>query len=191
MTPPPPPMAESAAPSPANDDWVDVPSVSDIVSNLGSAATARTIDTKGRRHSAHWHSLVLRAKAAWADQAQLRLSVKVFLISLATGLIVGHLAKVVVRCFSATILTAQFNPYAVLSIDDGTDLIGIKKAYRRLAIMYHPEKMVAFTDGQDPFKKVAMAFEVLTAHESCRNDYTQARCWESLPCVDILRWKIC
>ena len=118
----------------------------------------------------------------------LRLYIKCFVV----GLILSYIISFAASCLTAHGSVAQFDPYAVLGIDRGSNFTDVKRAYRRLALMYHPEKRHG---SEELFAKVHMAWEVLKADERCRDDYTQAICWAKLPretCMDVWqRWKIC
>ncbi|KAJ3126420.1 hypothetical protein HK098_007553 [Nowakowskiella sp. JEL0407] len=55
--------------------------------------------------------------------------------------------------------------YKVLGVDRSVDVSGIKKAYRKLALKYYPEKNVN-EDTRDVFAKIAEAYDVLTSAET-------------------------
>ncbi len=52
--------------------------------------------------------------------------------------------------------------YRVLGVERSADPGEIKKAYRRLAVQYHPDKNPGDRDSEERFKEVAEAFEVLS-----------------------------
>jgi len=57
--------------------------------------------------------------------------------------------------------------YAVLSLERGATLDAIKKAYRRLALVYHPDKHAAATDdakadASNKFQQIGFAYAVLS-----------------------------
>lgn len=52
--------------------------------------------------------------------------------------------------------------YEVLGVDRGTDSAAIKKAYRKLAIKYHPDKNPDDKVAEEKFKEAAEAYEVLS-----------------------------
>jgi DnaJ-domain-containing protein 1 len=60
---------------------------------------------------------------------------------------------------------AQANPrlkhYAVLELQTGASMSEIKKAYRRLALKWHPDKNPGNKQAEEQFKKVAAAYKVL------------------------------
>jgi molecular chaperone DnaJ len=51
--------------------------------------------------------------------------------------------------------------YEVLGIDRGADTTQIKAAYRKLALMYHPDRNPGNKDAEERFKEAAEAYEVL------------------------------
>ncbi|KAI8980425.1 hypothetical protein BDB01DRAFT_228130 [Pilobolus umbonatus] len=57
--------------------------------------------------------------------------------------------------------------YSVLGLDRGADLVQIKKAYRQLAIIHHPDKS---KDSGEKFKELAHAYSILSDPET-RKEY--------------------
>jgi translocation protein SEC63 len=55
-----------------------------------------------------------------------------------------------------------FDPFAILGIDSGSDTKVIKKAYRKLSLMYHPDKNPNDRVAAAKFMMVAKAYEALT-----------------------------
>ena len=53
------------------------------------------------------------------------------------------------------------NYYKILEIEFGTDTLTVKKAYRRLALKYHPDKNRA-SDAAKMFIEITEAYEVLS-----------------------------
>ena len=55
--------------------------------------------------------------------------------------------------------------YEVLGVSKGADESEIKKAYRKLALKYHPDKNPDDASAEDKFKEAAEAYEVLSNAE--------------------------
>ncbi len=60
--------------------------------------------------------------------------------------------------------------YKILGIDKTADASQIKKAYRKLALKYHPDKTKGDKALEDKFKKISEAYAVLSDSEK-RNQY--------------------
>ena len=68
--------------------------------------------------------------------------------------------------------------YKTLGIDRNADKSVIKKAYRKLAVKYHPDKNPGNKEAEEMFKKVSEAYEVLMrvvkAHTELSADVLEA-----------------
>lgn len=53
------------------------------------------------------------------------------------------------------------DPYSVLGVPKGATQDEIKKAFRKLAMQYHPDKNKGDTKSEAKFKEVTAAYEVL------------------------------
>jgi molecular chaperone DnaJ len=51
--------------------------------------------------------------------------------------------------------------YEILGIDRGADADAIKKAYRKLALQYHPDRNGGSAEAEEQFKEITEAYEVL------------------------------
>ena len=66
---------------------------------------------------------------------------------------------------------AKQDYYEILGISKGATAAEIKKAYRKMALKYHPDKNPDNTDAEESFKKAAEAYEVLSdADKKARYD---------------------
>ena len=59
--------------------------------------------------------------------------------------------------------------YSILGVDKGASSDDIKKAYRKLAIKYHPDKNPGDKSAEDKFKQINEAYSVLSDSEKRRN----------------------
>ena len=62
-----------------------------------------------------------------------------------------------------------FNPYEILEIDEKADEHTIKRAYKKLALKYHPDKNPNNLQAKAKFMMIAKAYEALTNEESKKN----------------------
>ena len=54
------------------------------------------------------------------------------------------------------------NYYSVLGLDKGSSDDEIKKAYRKLAMQYHPDRNEGNKKAEDRFKEISEAYAVLS-----------------------------
>jgi molecular chaperone DnaJ len=62
--------------------------------------------------------------------------------------------------------------YEILGVDRSASSTEIKKAYRKLAVQYHPDKNPGNQEAEEKFKEISAAFEVLKDEEK-RQKYDQ------------------
>lgn len=67
---------------------------------------------------------------------------------------------------------AKRDYYEILGVNKKADANEIKKAYRQMALKFHPDKNPGDTTAEDKFKEAAEAYEVLSNHEK-RQRYDQ------------------
>ena len=66
---------------------------------------------------------------------------------------------------------AKRDYYEILGVPRDADLVVVKKAYRKLALQYHPDKNPGDKEAEEKFKEAAEAYEVLSdADKKARYD---------------------
>ena len=71
-------------------------------------------------------------------------------------------------------MPATKDPYRVLGVDKKASADDIKKAYRKLARQYHPDRNPGDAKAEERFKEVSEAYDVLS-DEKRRKEYDEAR----------------
>ena len=68
--------------------------------------------------------------------------------------------------------------YEVLEVTKESTVEEIKKAYRKKAIQYHPDKNPGDKEAEEKFKEAAEAYDVLSNPVwSCRNERSSRKRW--------------
>jgi len=65
--------------------------------------------------------------------------------------------------------TTNLNPYKILNLTANAPKIDIKRAYRRMAMKYHPDQNTEDPEAEDKFKKIQWAYEELTSNKKKRD----------------------
>src|SRR5574340_536941 len=73
-------------------------------------------------------------------------------------------------CLIGDVCCMNTDYYKVLGVDKKASNDDIKKAYRRLALKYHPDKNPGNKEAEEKFKKLSEAYAVLSDKEK-RNQY--------------------
>ena len=67
---------------------------------------------------------------------------------------------------------AKKDYYDILGVAKNADADAIKKAYRKVAMQYHPDRNPGNKESEEKFKEAAEAYEVLSNAEK-RNAYNR------------------
>ncbi len=59
----------------------------------------------------------------------------------------------------------EFDYYEILELDRNADASAIKKAYRKMALKYHPDRNQGDKEAEEQFKRVNEAYEILSNEE--------------------------
>lgn len=78
----------------------------------------------------------------------------------------GLLAFMVYKVLTVEADYTEYDPFAILQLDPGASTSAIRKQYRQLSKIYHPDKEGG---NQDMFMKIAKAYEALTDEVSRAN----------------------
>jgi len=76
---------------------------------------------------------------------------------------------VALACLGAVVKATSQSYYQILGVDKKATKQEIKKAFRKLAVQYHPDKN-ASPDAEDKFRNIAEAYEILS-DEDKRQEY--------------------
>jgi curved DNA-binding protein CbpA len=69
-----------------------------------------------------------------------------------------------------------FNPYEIFGISQNSSLEEIKKTYRKLAFMYHPDRNPDNPEAEEKFKKINNAYnQIMDEINSTNNNYFYKR----------------
>ncbi len=61
---------------------------------------------------------------------------------------------------------AKFDPYEILQVEVGASAAVVKSAYRKLSVIYHPDKK---TGDEKTFMKITRAYQVLRSTRFATN----------------------
>lgn len=67
----------------------------------------------------------------------------------------------------------MMNPYEVLGVSSGASAEEVKKAYRKLAMKYHPDKNQGDKEAEEKFKEIKEAYERITEPEKFAHERQQ------------------
>lgn len=90
------------------------------------------------------------------------LTSKGFLINLLLTVVLTALFVYLVMSVSSDGEVNSFDPFHILDVDSGADTKTIKKAYKKMSLMYHPDKNPNNPAAEAKFMMVAKAYEALT-----------------------------
>jgi len=102
------------------------------------------------------------AKLKKSSKGFSQLKSKGFLINLALTVALTALFVVLVMNVSSDGEVNSFDPFHILGVDSGADTKAIKKAYKKMSLMYHPDKNPNNPAAEAKFMMVAKAYEALT-----------------------------
>jgi len=71
--------------------------------------------------------------------------------------------------------------YSILGISKNAGAEDIKKAYRKLAVKYHPDKNAGNKEAEEKFKQINEAYEVLSDPEKKKKYDKYGENWNKVP----------
>ncbi|KAI8973324.1 Sec63 Brl domain-containing protein [Mycotypha africana] len=88
-------------------------------------------------------------------------------------LLIGWIGVVLLtmQVANAEIKTATWDPYEILGVKEGASLAEIKKTYKKLSLVYHPDKAKPGEEekNEETFIDITKAYKVLTDEDTRRN----------------------
>ncbi|KAG2200548.1 hypothetical protein INT47_012334, partial [Mucor saturninus] len=88
-------------------------------------------------------------------------------------LVIGWVAVVLLtmQVANAEVKSVNWDPYEILGISEGTPLADIKKTFKKLSLVYHPDKAKAGTEkeSEERFIDITKAYKVLTDDDTRKN----------------------
>ena len=78
-------------------------------------------------------------------------------------------------------LEARRMAYKVLDVDETTDSENLKRAYRRVAMKFHPDKNLNDPDANKKFTLVKCAYDLLTENKPCPELLDEINSWSGVP----------
>ena len=94
---------------------------------------------------------------------------KGFLVNLAITVVFSAIFVWLLMSVSQDGVVNSFDPFTILEIDSGADAKVIKKAYRKLSLLYHPDKNPGDRAAEAKFMMVSKAYEALTDETAREN----------------------
>ncbi len=64
----------------------------------------------------------------------------------------------------------EHEAYSILELNDGESFDAIKKAYRKLALKYHPDRNHGSKEAEEKFKQINDAYEYLEDYQTRKDD---------------------
>lgn len=92
-----------------------------------------------------------------------------FLVNLAVTVLLSLVFVWLMISVSTNGEVSSFDPFAILEVDSSADSKTIKKAYRKLSLMYHPDKNPGDRAAEAKFMMISKAYEALTDETAKEN----------------------